>query len=81
MKPQVNIQAGACYLQLLQLKFNNDLFYTAASYNAGEDRVESWIKTRHHQDNHFFIEMIPFSETRGYVQKVIGNFSVYEWLL
>jgi soluble lytic murein transglycosylase len=79
-----NLALGSYYISDL-----NDLFglhYLAfAAYNAGPNRVEKWIKTfgdpRGKQiDAIDFIELIPFHETRNYIQRVSENINVYEYL-
>jgi soluble lytic murein transglycosylase len=56
---------------------------TAASYNAGAGNVRRWVNENGdprmpHVDILLWIEAIPFSETRGYVQRVIENAVVYD---
>lgn len=47
--------------------------YALAAYNAGFHRVENW-KKRYSTDNGIlFIDLIPYSETRGYVANVLRN--------
>ena len=57
-----------------------------ASYNAGPGRVAEWLvqnrdPRRQNVDTIDWIESIPFSETRNYVQRVIENVQVYRQLL
>ncbi len=72
--PQTNILAGTCYLEELLKRYDTNYYFAAAAYNAGEWRVDSWIKKRFIQkDMPLFVEWIPFTETKGYVQKVMAN--------
>jgi soluble lytic murein transglycosylase len=48
-----------------------------AAYNAGENRVELWLKNFGDIDMAEFVELIPFSETRNYVKQVITNAAFY----
>ena len=48
-----------------------------AAYNAGEDRVALWKGERDHEEVAQFVESIPFTETREYVQIVLRNADVY----
>lgn len=47
--------------------------YALAAYNAGFNRVESWKKRYATDDPLLFIDLIPYSETRGYVANVLRN--------
>ena len=51
-----------------------------AAYNAGEHRVDEWVKWEDFTEAEEFVESIPFTETRGYVQAVIRNAAVYREL-
>ena len=48
-----------------------------AAYNAGEDRVVQWTAGQNYLETAEFVESIPFTETREYVQIVIRNADVY----
>ena len=48
-----------------------------AAYNAGEDRVAQWTAGQNYLETAEFVESIPFTETREYVQIVIRNADVY----
>ena len=55
---------------------------TFAGYNAGRGRVRDWVKLRGdprdpNVDAVDWVERIPFSETRNYVQRVMENLQVY----
>jgi soluble lytic murein transglycosylase len=68
--PDLNIKLGMNYLAQMigQLgKFE----YAAAGYNAGPNRAKRWVAERGALDMEDWIETIPFSETRGYVQSVL----------
>ena len=79
-EPSTNILAGACTLRRLMQKFNGELAYTLAAYNAGEASVDNWIRMRNGLDTVTFVEWIPYSETQHYVKSVIRNFSAYNWI-
>jgi soluble lytic murein transglycosylase len=51
--------------------------YAAAAYNAGPGRAHQWLRERGSLDMEDWVERIPFSETRGYVQGVIRNAANY----
>ncbi len=51
--------------------------YALAAYNAGTDRVDSWLADGKYRDTQEFVESIPFTETREYVQAILRNVSLY----
>ena len=78
--PGTNLQMGTRYFKDLVDKFGGRLEYALAAYNAGTDRVESWLADGHYRDPQEFVESIPFTETREYVQAILRNVSVYRKL-
>ena len=74
--PGYNLKLGARYLaDLLQLFGTHEA--VLAAYNAGEDRVVQWTAGQNYLETAEFVESIPFTETRDYVQIVIRNADVY----
>ena len=51
-----------------------------AAYNAGEDRSKLWKSEKNYDDVAEFVESIPFTETRDYVQIVMRNAQIYRML-
>jgi soluble lytic murein transglycosylase len=51
-----------------------------ASYNAGKSRAVAWMASTKYREPAEFVESIPFSETRAYVQSVLRNADVYRRL-
>ncbi|WP_031499694.1 transglycosylase SLT domain-containing protein [Bryobacter aggregatus] len=80
LDPTVNLQMGSLYLKSLVTSLNGSLEQALASYNAGKGRVTEWLGRGEYSDPAEFIESIPFTETRGYVQSVIRNAGVYRRL-
>ena len=78
--PEINLRLGTRYFRELVDHFNGNLEYALAAYNAGSDRVESWLAGANFRDNAEFVESIPFTETREYVQAIMRNASVYRKL-
>lgn len=78
--PKINIQFGAWYLKFLLTKFNGDMTYAIAAYNAGPAAVDDWIELFGNLDKDYFIEMIPYRETRHYVKRVLRSYGIYAWL-
>ena len=68
--PQINIKLGMNYLAQMLGQFGR-IEYAAAGYNAGPGRAKRWIAERGGLDIEDWIESIPFTETRGYVQGVL----------
>ncbi len=80
--PNYNIQLGSRYLSDLVNRFDGSYAMAIAGYNAGPARVSQWVDTfgdpRTNQiDLVDWIEMIPISETRNYVQRVLEGVYVY----
>jgi soluble lytic murein transglycosylase len=78
--PAVNLQLGTRYFKDMVDKYNGQFEYALAAYNAGTDRVEGWLGQGHYRDPQEFVESIPFTETREYVQAILRNASVYRQL-
>ena len=74
--PGYNLQLGSRYLANLIQAFGTPEAALAA-YNAGEDRVVQWTAGQNYLETAEFVESIPFTETREYVQIVIRNSEVY----
>src|SRR5262249_42726599 len=77
-----NSQMGAAELAGLMQDYRGSYILTFAGYNAGRGRVREWIAKygdpRDPQvDPIDWVERIPFSETRNYVQPVMENMQVY----
>jgi soluble lytic murein transglycosylase len=68
--PMLNIKLGMNYLSQMLGEFSR-IEYAAAAYNAGPGRARAWLKQRPGWDVEDWIEAIPFTETRGYVQGVL----------
>jgi len=77
--PAVNLQLGTRYFKTMVDKFGS-FEYALAAYNAGSDRVEDWLSQGKYRDPQEFVESIPFTETREYVQAILRNASVYKQL-
>jgi soluble lytic murein transglycosylase len=81
--PQYNILLGTTYINEMLKKFKNSLPLALSAYNAGPNRVKIWLKRygdpRKNEISYVnWIESIPISETRFYVQKVLANLRVYQ---
>jgi soluble lytic murein transglycosylase len=83
--PNYNVMLGSAYFQRLLNRWNGSVPLAVASYNAGAGNVSKWIDRygdprRPGADVIQWIESIPFTETRGYVQRVIENSVIYDQL-
>jgi soluble lytic murein transglycosylase len=78
--PSVNLELGTRYFREMVDKYNGQFEYALAAYNAGSDRVEDWLGQGHYRDPQEFVESIPFTETREYVQAILRNANVYRQL-
>jgi len=77
--PAVNLQLGTRYFRGMVDKFGA-FEYALAAYNAGSDRVQDWLSQGKYRDAQEFVESIPFTETREYVQAILRNANVYRQL-
>jgi soluble lytic murein transglycosylase len=78
--PDVNIQLGTHYFKEMVTQYNGQVEYALAAYNAGSNRVDAWLQSGHYRDVPEFVESIPFTETREYVQAIVRNAKVYQRL-
>ncbi len=80
-EPVKNIEVGTKYLaSLLNEKFNGNVVYALAGYNAGPHRVAKWRKDAHPDwGMQEFVEAIPFKETREYVMAILRNRYWYQY--
>jgi soluble lytic murein transglycosylase len=78
--PSINIQLGTHYFREMVSQYNGQVEYALAAYNAGSNRVDDWLQSGRYRDVPEFVESIPFTETREYVQAIVRNARVYERL-
>lgn len=85
--PAYNATLGSHYLNDQLERFNGSYVLTFAGYNAGPRRAQEWIQRygdprgKSVEEVVDWIERIPFSETRSYVQRVMENYQVYKMRL
>jgi len=77
LDPQLNIRLGTRYLRETMEKFGRVPEYALAAYNAGDNRVTDWQAAGPYQGIDEFVESIPFTETREYVQGILRNEEIY----
>ena len=82
--PNYNVMIGSAYFNRLLNTWNGSVPLAVAAYNAGSGNVRKWIDRygdpRSQVDMLKWIEAIPYTETRAYVQRVIENSVVYDSL-
>ena len=76
-EPEYNILLGTAYLGQMYKQFKGNRAHATAAYNAGPHRVNSWLKNRKDLPLDVWIEIIPFDETRTYVQNVLSFAVIY----
>jgi soluble lytic murein transglycosylase len=84
--PEYNINLGSHYIAGLILQYDGAYPFATAAYNAGPKRVKHWKKINKNPqkkqiDFVDWVELIPFKETRNYVQRVMENYNVYRYIL
>jgi soluble lytic murein transglycosylase len=80
MDPALNIKLGTRYLRMLMDKFGGQSEYALAAYNAGDTRVDDWRANGPYSGMDEFVESIPFTQTREYVQAILRNVEIYHSL-
>ncbi|SEG19780.1 transglycosylase SLT domain-containing protein [Oceanospirillum linum] len=78
--PATNIALGTAYLAQMLDRFDGSRIYATAAYNAGPYRVKGWLKKRGHLPLDIWVEVIPYKETRTYVQRVLEYGVVYDMM-
>ena len=78
-QPETNIPLGTAYLAQ-RIGDNGGLTFRAiAAYNAGQGAVNRWVAARPQLPADYWIETIPFHETREYVPRVLAFSVIYDW--
>jgi soluble lytic murein transglycosylase len=80
LTPATNLRMGTLMFRRLLDHYDGHVEYALAAYNAGDGRVQEWRSDLTYSDMPTFVESIPFTETRDYVQAVIRNASIYRRL-
>lgn len=76
-----NIALGSQYLKQVLDQFGGKFYLAAAAYNAGPERVKSWLPKSGCMPADIWIDTIPYTETRMYVRRALFYAAIYEWRL
>jgi soluble lytic murein transglycosylase len=77
LDPETNIRLGTRYLRHTLDHFGGVQEYALAAYNAGDSRVVDWEAAGPYHGMDEFIESIPFTQTREYVEAILRNIETY----
>ena len=77
--PALNIQLGTIFLGQMADQYQGSPWLASAAYNAGSAPVGRWLAARGNLEPDFFIETIPYKETREYVARVLAFSVIYDW--
>ena len=78
LSPEKNIMLGSEYLRRVMRQFGGSFPLAAAAYNAGPGRVKSWLAKDSCAPPDVWVELIPFTETEGYVRRALFYAAIYE---
>ena len=80
LNPSINLELGTTNLKQVLDRFGGQVEYALAAYNAGDTPVRQWLASNDYKDVPEFVESIPYSETRDYVQAILRNREMYRAL-
>jgi soluble lytic murein transglycosylase len=79
LDPDTNVALGTTYLAKMLERYGNHRVLATAAYNAGPGRVDRWLPEGQSLPADAWVESVPYSETRGYVQRVLASEAVFRW--
>lgn len=77
LNPELNIRLGTRYLKQMLDHYGGVQEYALAAYNAGDSRVVDWQAAGPYRGLDEFVESIPFTQTRDYVEAILRNEEIY----
>jgi soluble lytic murein transglycosylase len=80
LNPAINLELGTRNLRSVLDRFGGQEEYALAAYNAGDVPVRQWMAVGDYKDIPEFVESIPYTETREYVQAILRNRELYKTL-
>lgn len=75
--PAHSLRLGAMYLRQMLDRYDGNVIYALAAYNAGPGNSDKWQRNFRGTSQAEFVEMIGFAETRNYVKRVLSNYMTY----
>jgi soluble lytic murein transglycosylase len=79
-RPSINVPIGAAFLRFLADRYPDRTALLPAAYNAGEGRLDRWLREHGHLPLDQFVEAIPYDQTRTYLMRVVSSWAVYQAL-
>ena len=79
-QPQVNLQLGTFYLKSVADSLEGRWEAALAAYNAGLSRAKAWSTWGEFREAAEFVETVPFTQTREYIQIILRNADIYRQL-
>jgi|GEM_PF-1222784 len=85
-EPSINIPVATHYLAKLVAHYKGQAVLAVSAYNAGEHKVDEWLKRANKQKKNpveldWFVEDIPFEQTRNYTRSVVTCWARYAYLV
>jgi soluble lytic murein transglycosylase len=80
LDPSINLELGTINLKQAIDRYAGQVEYALAAYNAGDTPVRQWLASNDYKDVPEFVESIPYTETREYVQSILRNREMYRAL-
>ena len=80
-QPDKNISIGSAYLKQVMDAYDDNIVLASAAYNAGPHRVKRWLPEDEEKPATQWIAMVPFNETRNYIQRILAYIAIYDWRL
>ncbi len=77
LNPTENLRLGTLDLKKSIDRYNGQVEYALAAYNAGDSPVHQWMTRGDYKDVAEWVESIPYTETREYVQGILRNRELY----
>ncbi len=74
-----NISIGTAYLSQVMNDYDRNVVLASTAYNAGPHRVKHWLPEEDPQQAERWIAMVPFDETRKYIQRILAYAAIYDW--
>ncbi len=78
LEVDTNIRFGVNYLRKVMNRFDDNTVLATAAYNAGSQRVKSWLPEQDSISPDIWIESVPFKETRNYLKQVLAYTAIYD---